>query len=66
MSVPPFSVSVWLVSVSVKTGSELLAEVALEGGVTGGGFEGPDVLVRQAVHDAAVQADFCRGAWCGA
>ena len=45
--------------------SELILEVAAEGGVAGG-FEGLDVLIRQAVHDAAVQADFCRWAWCGA
>ena len=36
--------------------SELILEVAAEGGAAGG-FEGLDVLIRQAVHDAAVQAD---------
>ena len=39
---------------------QLLAEVAAEGGVAGG-FEGPQVLVRQAVHDAAVKADVAEG-----
>ena len=35
---------------------QLLAEVAAEGSVAGG-FEGLDVCVGQAVHDAAAHAD---------